>query len=222
MSRAAGEKRGHHVVRPLISSNPLSTRGRQRFCRAGDSGRTAPPRLRNRRGLRQGLIGVLDSAGVRTRTQTGTVLRVMRDRSLVMFTSNDREPSKPVSCCSGTIDATAAESREVEVENLPHAVFGDRVDVLMPEPRGLGARLAALLPAFLLPIAGALAGGMVGGDMATGIGVGAGLAIGAVGTVVLSRRMSADPRYRARVLRIVDSGYRAGPCQGCGPNVPRR
>jgi positive regulator of sigma E activity len=145
----------------------------------------------------------------------GTVLSAARNRARVAFTPEASEPESsvaPAPCCR---PATDAAGEELEAASRIPLHSGDRVEVLVPEPRSLGARLTPLLPAILLPIAGAIAGGALWGDVGTGIGISVGLAGGVAVAWLVGRRMRGGKRNMPEVLRLIHAAATDGHCPAC-------
>jgi len=141
----------------------------------------------------------------------GTVISVVQNRVRVGFAPvvrASRSDAPASSCCA----PAAAPGPDQQVEALSRTALhcGDRVEVLVPEPRSLAARLAPLLPAVVLPVAGAVAGGTVQGDAGAGIGIAAGLVLGIAAALLVGRRTKGGPRDKAQVLRILGPAALAG------------
>lgn len=91
---------------------------------------------------------------------------------------------------------------------------GDEVMVGIPEAALLKAAVAAYMVPLVGLLAGAIAGDLMGGG-ATGQGLplltgGLGFAAGLLGTRLYSRRLAADPRWRAVLLRRVTHSLPVG------------
>ena len=152
----------------------------------------------------------------------GTVVSVLQNHVRVAIVPEVSTPTTelaPSACCRPAADAGG---EEVDAASKIALHNGDRVEVLVPEPRNLGALLAPLLPAVVMSVAGAVVGGLLWGDAGTGIGIAAGLALGVVGTLLVGRWMRGGSRDKARVLRVVGSGEPVEHCAACAASSQRR
>jgi positive regulator of sigma E activity len=154
----------------------------------------------------------------------GTVLSVMKNRARVEFypeaETAPRSDVSPAPCCRP--DTAPDLDQQVEALSAVEVHSGDRVEVLVPEPRSLAARLAPIWPALALPVAGSVIGGMVQGDVGAGIGIAAGLALGVIGALLVGRRMGGGTRDLARVLRVVGPAAPGEHCAVCTGSSERR
>jgi positive regulator of sigma E activity len=152
----------------------------------------------------------------------GTVIGVTGNQARVAFMPEAEVPSEdaaPSECCR---PATDSGGEELEATSNLVLHNGDRVEVLVPEPRALGARLVPLLPAVLLPIAGAVVGGLLWGDAGTGIGIGGGLLLGIGVALLVGQRTSGGARGKAEVLRLVHGAAGTGHCRACAADAKGR
>ncbi|GEM_PF-2261718 len=153
----------------------------------------------------------------------GTVLSVMKNRARVEFypeASTASTDVAPAPCCR---PGTAPDpDQQVEAISGVEVHSGDRVEVLVPERRGLSALLAPIWPALALPVAGAVVGGMMWGDAGAGLGIAAGLVLGIVAAILVRRRMRGGLSDRARVLRVIGSGAPVAHCTACAASSERR
>ncbi|MBK1705737.1 SoxR reducing system RseC family protein [Halochromatium glycolicum] len=99
--------------------------------------------------------------------------------------------------------------------NKLDARVGDEVVIGIPE----GALLKAAVAAYMLPLLGLLSGGIIGDLLVNDASVGEalpllggliGLGIGLLGTRFYSRRLAADPQWRAVLLRRVTGSLAVG------------
>lgn len=153
----------------------------------------------------------------------GTVLSVIKNRARVEFYPEASKASTdvaPAACCRP--ETAPDPDQQVEAISGVDVHSGDRVEVLVPERRGLAALLAPIWPALALPVAGAVVGGVMSGDAGAGIGIVTGLVLGIVAAILVRRRMKGGSRDRARMLRVIGSGAPVAHCPACAASSERR